>query len=154
MPVGLFNPESRSELTVAPEVVYSPTVPVEKFVTKTSVPDTAMYLGVLKPNPEISAGFTVAPEVVYSPTVAGAALFTTNSFEPDRAMPDGKPNPEISAGFTVVPEVVYSPIVPEPALVTKSRSALAASIESPPMRTANRPLSPCLNTRSIVLSHS
>src|SRR5207302_2558988 len=69
---GPFNPETRAAFTVAPEVVYSPIVPladpkVPKLVTNKFPPDTAMPLG--KFNPETSAGLTVAPEVVYSPIV-------------------------------------------------------------------------------------
>ena len=53
--------------TVAPEVVYSPTVPVSLFATNRSEPDTAMPVGSL--SPVMNEAFTVAPEVVYSPTV-------------------------------------------------------------------------------------
>ena len=57
--------------TVAPEVVYSPILPVSlvrfKLVTNKFPPETAMPCGRL--SPEISAGSTVAPEVVYSPIV-------------------------------------------------------------------------------------
>jgi hypothetical protein len=34
MPIGRFNPEIKAALTVAPEVVYSPIVPLPMFVTK------------------------------------------------------------------------------------------------------------------------
>ena len=54
-------------LTVAPEVVYSPIVPLPRFVTKMSDPDTAMPMG--PSSPEMSEALTVAPEVVYSPIV-------------------------------------------------------------------------------------
>ena len=70
MSVGLFSPEISTGFTVAPEVVYSPIVPVlgvpngSKFATNKFLPEIAMPDGSL--NPETSAGFTIAPEVVYS----------------------------------------------------------------------------------------
>ena len=54
MPVGLLNPEINAGFTVAPEVVYSPIVPVFWFVTNRLEPDSAMPQGLI--NPEISAG--------------------------------------------------------------------------------------------------
>ena len=62
----MYNPEISEAFTVAPEVVYSPIVPLS-FVTNRFPPDTAMPSGYAKP--EISEAFTVAPEVVYSPIV-------------------------------------------------------------------------------------
>ena len=64
---GEFNPEISEAFTVAPEVVYSPIVPLPSFATNRFDPDTAMPIGSF--NPEISEAFTVAPEVVYSPIV-------------------------------------------------------------------------------------
>ena len=101
--------------TVAPEVVYSPIVPLE-FATNRVDPDTAMPAGPPL-NPVISDAFTVAPEVVYSPIVP-LAVFVTNRFDPDTAMPNGSSNPVISEAFSVAPEVVYSPIVPLAVFVT------------------------------------
>ena len=66
-PIGKFNPEIKAGLTVAPEVVYSPIVPLPEFATNSLPPDKAMPAGPF--NPEIKAGLTVAPEVVYSPIV-------------------------------------------------------------------------------------
>ena len=40
-PIGKFNPEIKAGLTVAPEVVYSPIVPVSESVTKISPPGLA-----------------------------------------------------------------------------------------------------------------
>jgi len=54
MPSGPSNPEISEEFTVAPEVVYSPIVPMKEFTTNKSVPDTAMPHGLNGPNPEIS----------------------------------------------------------------------------------------------------
>ena len=67
MPQGSFNPETREAFTVAPDVVYSPIVPLPKFVTNRFDPDTAMPIGQF--NPETREAFTVAPDVVYSPIV-------------------------------------------------------------------------------------
>jgi hypothetical protein len=61
------SPEISDALTVVPEVVYSPTVPVT-FATNKSLPDIA--IPVAPPAPaEISDALTVAPEVMYSPTL-------------------------------------------------------------------------------------
>ena len=67
MPRGSFNPEMSEAFTVAPEIVYSPTVPPLELTTKRFDPDTAMPVGDI--SPVMSEAFTVAPEVVYSPTV-------------------------------------------------------------------------------------
>ena len=45
MPTGKFNPEIKAGLTVAPEVVYSPIVPLFSFVTNRSAPENAMSPG-------------------------------------------------------------------------------------------------------------
>ncbi len=62
---GLLSPELSEALTVVPEVVYWPIVPVAEFVfvTKMSDPDTAIATG--RFSPEMSEALTVAPEVVY-----------------------------------------------------------------------------------------
>ena len=65
MPAGSFNPVISEAFTVAPEVVYSPIVPLTEFETKRFDPDTAMLN--VSFNPVISEAFTVVPEVVYSP---------------------------------------------------------------------------------------
>jgi hypothetical protein len=64
------NPVISEAFTVAPEVVYSPIVPMLLFVTKRFDPDTAMLWLSPKARPVISDAFTVAPEVVYSPTLS------------------------------------------------------------------------------------
>src|SRR5690348_1071882 len=133
MPCGLFSPEISEAFTVAPDVVYSPTVPVPALVTNRSEPDTAMPAGAFN---EISEAFTVAPEVVYSPIVP--ARFATNRSEPDTAMADGEFNPEISEVFTVAPDVVYAPTVLAIWFVTKISSACATLLESTVSRTANK----------------
>ena len=69
---GALNPEISEAFTVAPEVVYSPTVLPPLFATNRSDPETAIPRGAL--NPEISEAFTVEPEVVYSPTVPLSVL--------------------------------------------------------------------------------
>src|SRR5580704_10845841 len=80
MPAGC-NPVISEAFTVAPEVVYSPTVPLEAFATNRFPPDTAMPSGKL--NPETSEAFTVAPVVAsYSPIVL-LTRFATNKFPPD-----------------------------------------------------------------------
>ena len=56
---GPSNPEISEAFTVAPEVVYSPIVPVPLFATNRSDPETTIPCGKL--NPEISEAFTVAP---------------------------------------------------------------------------------------------
>ena len=74
MPSGLsYQGDLMREPCWAPEVVYSPIVPVKVFETNRSEPETAMPTGPL--NPETKAGFTVAPEVVYSPIVPIGPLF-------------------------------------------------------------------------------
>ena len=65
MPRGLLNPEIKSELTVTPEVVYSPTALLP--VLNSSFPEIAMPPGAA--NWGIKSALTVAPEVVYSPMV-------------------------------------------------------------------------------------
>src|SRR5207245_937994 len=102
----------------APEVVYSPIVPVTdpkvpEFVTNSFPPNTAMPLGLF--SPEMSEALTVAPEVVYSPIRPLGS--TTNSLFSVTATA-GTPGSSsvISAGFNGTPEVVYSPIVPVPPL--------------------------------------
>jgi hypothetical protein len=121
MPSGLFNPEMRVALTVAPEVVYSPMALEPKFETNRFEPATRMPNESFSPD-GTSAAFTVAPDVVYSPTVPptiGAQdaterqICVANRFEPETAMAiGGGVTPEMSAAFTVAPEVVYSPIDP------------------------------------------
>src|SRR5438874_2411689 len=78
MAYGEINPEIRAGFTVVPAVVYLPIVPLEKFATNRSEPETAMFRGKL--NPEINVGFTVAPAVVYAAIVS---LFATNRSEPE-----------------------------------------------------------------------
>jgi len=143
MPAGPpLNPVISDAFTVAPEVVYSPIVPLAVFVTNRFDPDTAMPNG--SSNPVISEAFSVAPEVVYSPIVP-LAVFVTNRFDPDTAKKAGLLNPEISAAFIVAPEVVYSPIVPLPSLVTKMLSPRAVvgiakiAVATESMATAHRP---------------
>jgi hypothetical protein len=110
MAPGPASPETSAAFTVAPEVVYSPIVPLPRFVTNRFPPDTARPNGPFNPE-EIKALLTVAPEVVYSPIVP-LSKFVTNRFPPDTAIPTGRFNPEeIKALLTVAPEVVYSPIV-------------------------------------------
>src|SRR3984957_7544428 len=138
MPAGRSSPEISAAFTVAPAVVYSPTVSPAKLVTNRSEPDCATPN--VSSSPEISAAFTVAPEVVYSPIVPGGAAFVTNRSEPDTAMPTGWCSPEISAAFTVAPEVVYAPIVPLVLFATKIVSpARAAPGERDASRPPNRP---------------
>jgi hypothetical protein len=102
MPIGTFNPEIKAALTIAPEVVYSPTVPLPDvapftFVTNRFPPDTAIPSGPV--SPETSAGFTVAPEVVYSPIVPWVTVVTNRS-PPDTVMRRRPPlNPEIKAAL-------------------------------------------------------
>src|SRR5580698_2914547 len=45
MPKGSPNPEIRDTLTVAPESVYSPMVPLAAFAINRSLPEIAMALG-------------------------------------------------------------------------------------------------------------
>src|SRR5207253_4408836 len=112
-------------LIVAPVVaLYSPTVPLKKFVTNTFPPENAMPYG---PFVEMKALLTVAPEVVYSPTVL-PLMFATNRFPPDNARPSAPFNPEIKALLTVAPEVVYSPIVLLPKFATKIWPRLVAGM--------------------------
>ena len=73
-------------------------------MTKRSDPDTAISTG-WPLNPEIRSAFTVAPEVVYS---LMSPPFTTNTSDPDTAMPVGLNSPQV---VTRVPEVVYSQIM-------------------------------------------
>jgi hypothetical protein len=49
MPAGMLNPEIRAGFTVAPEVVYSPIVPLPEFATNRSEPNTTMPAGLLNP---------------------------------------------------------------------------------------------------------
>src|SRR5208282_2134495 len=86
MPNGLNNPEIREAFTVAPEVVYWPTVWLLSQVTYRSDPETAMPNGSF--NPVIRAALSVAPEVVYWP-IAPLLLFTTNRSDPETATPSG-----------------------------------------------------------------
>ena len=76
--------------TVAPEVVYSPIVPVPLFVTNRFEPDAAIPYGLL--NPATSEAFTVAPEVEYS-LIVSVTVSATNRFDPDTAMPSGNSSP-------------------------------------------------------------
>src|SRR5256885_46615 len=93
IPTGPFNPEIKAALTVAPEVVYSPIVPLFKFETNRFPPDNARPVGLL--NPEIKALLTVAPVVaLYSPIVL-LPLFVTKRLPPDTARRNGLLNPEI-----------------------------------------------------------
>ena len=48
-PRGVLNPEISEAFTVAPEVVYSPIVPLPEFATNRSDPETAMPSGKLNP---------------------------------------------------------------------------------------------------------
>ena len=80
------SPVTSEAFTVAPEVVYSPTVLVLPFTTNRSDPDTARPTGVF--NPVTNEAFTVAPEVVYSPIVP-VVEFVTNKSDPDNARPAG-----------------------------------------------------------------
>ncbi len=75
-PPRAFIPEIRDAFTVAPEVVYSPTVPL-RVETKRSEPETAMPYGSV--SPEASEALTVAPAVVYSPIVPVEVLVTNRS---------------------------------------------------------------------------
>src|SRR5205823_4388535 len=113
--LGKVSPETSVGFTVAPEVVYSPIVPlagsVPPFTTNNLSPETTMPPGKL--SPETSAGFTSAPEVVYS-LIVPARRFATNSLSPEIAMPCGKVSPETSAGFISAPEVVYLAMLPAP----------------------------------------
>lgn len=102
--------------TIAPEVVYSPMVPVELLTTKRLFPDTATALGKFKPL--ISEEFIIAPDVLYSPIVP-VSSFATNRFPPDKAIPVGNPSPETNEPLITEPEVVYSPIVLSLAWLTK-----------------------------------
>ena len=67
MPSGESSPVISEALTVAPEVVYSPIVPLW-VATYKLVPEAAMAQGP-PATPVISEAFTIAPEVVYSPIV-------------------------------------------------------------------------------------
>ena len=68
MPSGSVSPLMSEAFTVAPEVAYSPTVPMLVLLTTNrSEPDTAMRVGSL--SPVMNEAFTVPPEPVYSPTV-------------------------------------------------------------------------------------
>jgi hypothetical protein len=61
--------------TVAPEVVYSPTVLATLFVTNKSDPETATPAGASNPK-ETREAFTVDPDVVYSPIVPSTEFRT------------------------------------------------------------------------------
>jgi len=61
MPHGAFKPEIKEALTVAPEVVYSPTV-LSEFVTNRFVPETAIPK--ISFGSETRAAFTMDPDVV------------------------------------------------------------------------------------------
>ena len=74
MSTGNQIPLARRPDNVAPELVYSPIVPLPLFTTNRFPPDKAMPVG--RFNPEIKALLTVAPEVVYSPIVPDPS-FTT-----------------------------------------------------------------------------
>ena len=84
-------------LTVAPEVVYSPIVPVHVFATNMSPPDTATRSGSI--NPVTSEALTVAPEVVYSPIVP--AVVRDEQIVPRQSHFHGSAQPATSEGFTV-----------------------------------------------------
>jgi len=45
IPPWVFNPETKAAFTIAPEVVYSPIVPLAWFVTNRFDPDTAIPPG-------------------------------------------------------------------------------------------------------------
>jgi hypothetical protein len=74
MPVGPFNPVISEAFTVAPDVVYSPSVPLNRLETNRVPPDTAIPTG--ESNPVMREEFTVAPEVVYALIVLLALLAT------------------------------------------------------------------------------
>jgi hypothetical protein len=99
MSVGSFSPEISDAFTVSPDMVYSPIVPVWKFVTNKFPPDTAMPFGPFRP--EIRAASTIAPVVaLYSPIVP-VTESVTNRFPPEIAMSIGEISPETSAAFTI-----------------------------------------------------
>ena len=75
IPTGLVNPETREALTVAPDVVYSPIVPLPSSATNRSDPNTARKRELA--NPEMREAFTVAPDVLYSPITAVVSLLFT-----------------------------------------------------------------------------
>jgi hypothetical protein len=60
IPQGVFKPEIKAAFTVAPDIVYSPTVLFE-LVTKIFVPKTA--IPIIKLGSEMSDAFITAPEV-------------------------------------------------------------------------------------------
>src|SRR5439155_73633 len=82
--LGKVSPETSVGFTVAPEVVYSPIVPlagsVPPFTTNNLSPEITMPPG--KVSPETSAGFISAPEVVYLAMLPAPGApwpeFTTN----------------------------------------------------------------------------
>src|SRR5215469_1873895 len=83
---GSLKPEISAGFTVAPEISYSPIVPLP-FKTNRSGPDIAMEIGSFKP--EIRTGFIAAPEVAYSPIV------------PSPVVPEGESVTNIVSGRAV-----------------------------------------------------
>jgi hypothetical protein len=103
------RPVISEALTVAPDVVYSPTLLVPGQFTNRLFPNTAMAQGLARL--EISAAFTVAPEVVYSPTVL-VTVSVTKRFDPEIARHCGWFRPVTRDALTVAPDVVYAPMEP------------------------------------------
>src|SRR5215813_1255348 len=118
MSPGKLNPVIRAAFTVSPEVC----VFADRAATAVAVHGTVHDKQVrardrnaqrsVQPRDQ-GAGFHRSPEVVYSPIVPLPIellpAFTTNTSDPETAMPVGLVNPVIRAAFTVAPEVVYTP---------------------------------------------
>lgn len=78
MPLAVPNPVINDALTVAPAVVYSPTVPLHAFTTNKWPPEIAAATGQF--NPVISDALTTRPSNPYSPMVPLFPFATNKSW--------------------------------------------------------------------------